>query len=141
MKEIKFEIFNKDDQLVATIMKNENGLQLISEEENRKELPYILQDKDITEDKILYFLNTRIVNGTDIIPNTTSGDNYRRISLPEKLKLNSGRVFTDDFYIIVVEGKARSEKVKVSSVDCIDLESLVRAEMEMDKFLDRTKVR
>ena len=119
-KEIKYNIYNSKDELVATIHDNSIGsnidMSLEVFTDNIKNLPFILQIKDISSEGLQKFLKGRV------LPNRPSvEEELQSIGLEynwrEMIKLNSGRVLTDEFYILTTsENNIETEK---STKTCI----------------------
>ena len=117
--EIKYNIYNSEDELVATIHDNSIGsnidMSLEVFTDNIKNLPFILQLKDITSDRLQSFLSGRVlpnrVSVSDELQSKGLEYNWR-----EMIKLNIGRVLTDDFYILTSENEVETKK---STKSCI----------------------
>ena len=117
--EIKYNIYNSKDELVATIhdKSHDNKVDMSLEvfTDNIKNLPFILQLKDITSDRLQSFLSGRVlpnrVSVSDELQSKGLEYNWR-----EMIKLNSGRVITDDFYILTSKNEVETKK---STKSCI----------------------
>lgn len=118
-KEIKYNIYNSKDELVATIHDNSIGsnidMSLDVFTDNTKKLPFLLQIKDLSSEGLQKFLKGRILPNRPSVEEELQsmglGYNWR-----EMIKLNSGRVITDDFYILTSENEIETEK---STKSCI----------------------
>ena len=116
---VKFNIYNSKDELVATIhdKSHDNKVDMSLEvfTDNPKNLPFVLQLKDITSDRLQSFLSGRVlpnrVSVSDELQSKGLEYNWR-----EMIKLNSGRVITDDFYILTSENEV---EIKKSTKSCI----------------------
>lgn len=110
---VKYNIYNSKDELVATIhdKSHDNKVDMSLEvfTDNPKNLPFVLQLKDITSDRLQSFLSGRVlpnrVSVSDELQSKGLEYNWR-----EMIKLNSGRVITDDFYILTSENEVETKK-------------------------------
>lgn len=116
---VKYNIYNSKDELVATIhdksYDNKVDMSLEVFTDNLKNLPFLLQLKDITSDRLQSFLSGRVlpnrVSVSDELQSKGLEYNWR-----EMIKLNSGRVLTDGFYILINENGVETKK---STKSCI----------------------
>ena len=116
---VKYNIYNSNDELVATIHDRSEGsktnMSLEVHTDDIKQLPFILQLRDISSEILLKFLKGRVlpnrVSVSEELHNRGLEYNWR-----EMIKLNSGMVLTDNFYILTCDNK---EETKKATKTCI----------------------
>ena len=112
-KKIKYNIYDSKDRLVATIHDNSEGskldmsLEIITD--NIKNLPFLLQIKDINSERLQKFLSGRVLPNRPSVEEELQSRGLR-YSWREMIKINSGSVITDDFYILTSENEVETPK-------------------------------
>lgn len=136
--EIKYNIYNSEDELVATIHDNSIGsnidMSLEVFTDNTKKLPFLLQIKDISSEGLQKFLKGRV------LPNRPSvEEELQSIGLEynwkEMIKLNSGRVLTDEFYILTTS-ENEIETVKSTKTCIIESTETLQEELSEPEIIE-----
>lgn len=105
----KYNIYNSSDNLVAVITDKEKlSLEIMVSDKNQ--LPFLLQSKSITSEKLERFLKSRVLPNRPTVKMELNRHNLK-YNWREMIKLNSGRVMTDDFYVLVEENGIEISKV------------------------------
>ena len=115
----KYNIYNNNDELVATIHDRSRGsetdMSLEVHTDDIRKLPFILQLRDISSEILLKFLKGRVlpnrVSVSEELQSKGLEYNWR-----DMIKLNSGMVLTDNFYILTCEAETETKK---STKTCI----------------------
>lgn len=126
---LKFKVYDDSDELIAEIIHNTNNtnnnefsLSYIDEDQSKR--PILLQSQTLTSDNLKYFLSRRVLPTNRVyvmeqleqLNLKCEGHN----TLVEMLKRNSGRVLTDDFYILVEENGRTFPKSNKTSISLIE---------------------
>lgn len=119
---MEYRVYNKDSKLVATISNILGKYKLISYTEKESELPVMLSKEILEVVGIEGFLKSRVLPDSrlDVLEDLTGKDLRKRTFL-DRIKLNSGRVLTDDFYILVYENGRESKRVTLNNGSKIQL--------------------
>lgn len=119
---MEYRVYNKDSKLVATISNILGKYKLISYTEKESELPVMLSKEILEVVGIEGFLKSRVLPDSrlDVLEDLTGKDLRKRTFL-DRIKLNSGRVLTDDFYILVYENGRESKRVTLNNESKIQL--------------------
>lgn len=119
---MEYRVYNKDSKLVATISNILGKYKLISYTEKESELPVMLSKEILEVIGIEGFLKSRVLPDArlDVLEDLTGKDLRKRTFL-DRIKLNSGRVLTDDFYILVYENGRESKRVTLNNGSKIQL--------------------
>lgn len=119
---MEYRVYNKDSKLVATISNILGKYKLISYTEKESELPVMLSKEILEVIGIEGFLKSRVLPDSrlDVLEDLTGKDLRKRTFL-DRIKLNSGRVLTDDFYILVYENGRESKRVTLNNGSKIQL--------------------
>lgn len=119
---MEYRVYNKDSKLVATISNILGKYKLISYTEKESELPVMLSKEILEAVGIEGFLKSRVLPDSrlDVLEDLTGKDLRKRTFL-DRIKLNSGRVLTDDFYILVYENGRESKRVTLNNESKIQL--------------------
>lgn len=119
---MEYRVYNKDSKLVATISNILGKYKLISYTEKESELPVMLSKEILEVVGIEGFLKSRVLPDSrlDVLEDLTDKDLRKRTFL-DRIKLNSGRVLTDDFYILVYENGRESKRVTLNNESKIQL--------------------
>lgn len=119
---MEYRVYNKDSKLVATISNILGKYKLISYTEKESELPVMLSKEILEVIGIEGFLKSRVLPDSrlDVLEDLTGKDLRKRTFL-DRIKLNSGRVLTDDFYILVYENGRESKRVTLNNESKIQL--------------------
>lgn len=119
---MEYRVYNKDSKLVATISNILGKYKLISYTEKESELPVMLSKEILEVVGIEGFLKSRVLPDArlDVLEDLTGKDLRKRTFL-DRIKLNSGRVLTDDFYILVYENGRESKRVTLNNGSKIQL--------------------
>ena len=134
---VKYNIYNSNDELVATIHDRSEGsktdMSLEVHTDDIKQLPFILQLRDISSEILLKFLKGRVlpnrVSVSEELHNRGLEYNWR-----EMIKLNSGMVLTDNYYILTCEDETETKK---STKTCIiESKETVSEEMKTPEVID-----
>lgn len=134
---VKYNIYNSNDELVATIHDRSEGsktdMSLEIHTDDIKQLPFILQLRDISSEILLKFLKGRVlpnrVSVSEELHNRGLEYNWR-----EMIKLNNGRTLTDNFYILIHDNE---EETKKSTKTCIiESKEIVSEKMETPEVID-----
>ena len=134
---VKYNIYNNNDELVATIHDRSEGskteMSLEVHTDDIKKLPFILQLRDISSEILLKFLKGRVlpnrVSVSEELHNRGLEYNWR-----EMIKLNSGMVLTDNYYILIHDNE---EETKKSTKTCIiESKETLLEKMETPEVID-----
>lgn len=116
MSNVKYNVYNHEDKKVATISENKNSFELELFVEDIHELPIFLQEISSSEE-IERFLSKRVLpagrHGIEEVLLTEGIENYNWKDL---IILNSGRVLTDNFYVLTEINGVESEKSTCSGI-------------------------
>lgn len=119
---MEYRVYNKDSKLVATISNILGKYKLISYTEKESELPVMLSKEILEVVGIEGFLKSRVLPDArlDVLEDLTGKDLRKRTFL-DRIKLNSGRVLTDDFYILVYDNGRESKRATLNNGSKIQL--------------------
>ena len=104
----KYNIYSKDDERVAEILvqKGEGEIEYYSLNiltEDKTNLPHLLQAEQINSKELRNFMYTRILPRRAHVIDSLSKLGIKEYTWQDMIKLNSGRVVTDKFYILLEE--------------------------------------
>ncbi len=124
-----YNVYNHENKKVATISENDKGFNLEVFVSEIYELPIFLQEASSSEE-LERFLSKRVLpagrHGMDEMLEAYGIKEYNWRSL---IILNSGRVLTDNFYVLTEIDGVESEKSSFSSIQYIE-----EFEEEEDEF-------
>ena len=116
---VKYNIYNSNDELVATIHDRSEGsktnMSLEVHTDDIKQLPFILQEKILETEWLVKFLKSRVLSNRPSIEQELKNKGVE-YSWQNLIKLNSGRSLEDDFYILTQEGDLESDKITDSYI-------------------------
>ena len=119
-KNLEFNVYKGNGRLVATIFKRNEDYKIELKTNKQSDLPVLLQGNDLCSNNLVYFLKHRVLpTSRDYV---TEQMKQRGINTwIDQIKLNSGRVLTDDFYILTVENGVETKKSKKSSISEVEI--------------------
>lgn len=131
MSNTKYNIYSKDDIKVAIISVHKvNGLEELSIElltDDKKQLPHMLQAEQLSSNYLIEFMESRILPKRGHVINEMKQYGLTEYRWQDLIKLNSGRVVTDKFYVLTEENGV--EIPKSNHIDKEDLE-IISGELE-----------
>lgn len=113
---VNYNIYNKSDVKVAVISEHDNELKLNVLAENEADLPLLLQQNEFN---IRAFLESRVQPLDKVDVQKIIKDLNVNYVWHELIVRNSGRVMTDDFYVLKEVNGVETEKTNLSSINYI----------------------
>ena len=122
----KYNIYSKDDERVAEILvqKGEGEIEYYSLNiltEDKTNLPHLLQAEQINSKELRNFMYTRILPRRAHVIDSLSKLGIKEYTWQDMIKLNSGRVVTDKFYILLEENGVELPKSNYKSNEELEI--------------------
>lgn len=119
-KQIKYNVYNHEDKKVAAISENNGNLSLEVLVNDIHELPIFLQEVTCSKD-IEKFLSKRVLPaGRHGLGDMLEAEGIKAYSWRDLIILNSGRVLTDDYYVLTEIDGVESEKSTYTSIQTVN---------------------
>lgn len=122
----KYNIYSKDDERVAEILvqKGEGTIEYYSLNiltEDKTNLPHLLQAEQIDSKYLCKFLKTRVLPRRGHVIESLNRLGIEQYTWQDMIKLNSGRVVTDKFYVLLEENGVELPKSNYKSNEELEI--------------------